>query len=182
VPDGTELLAKLGQGRRRMGRLVAERLVRSAAILESLKRGALRRGGERLLREPSMRIDALRSAMTAAARRGLETASQRLGEAKAGHRSIHPLRVLERRGEQLAALRGRFERLGNDAVDRQSERLAALKALLRTLGPESAFQRGFSITLGEDGEIVRSVSDVKPGQRLRTKLADGEVRSLTEDS
>src|SRR5690606_29211233 len=133
------------------------------------------------LREPTMRIDALRAAMTAATRRGLENATLRLGEARAGHRSIHPLRVLERREEQLGILRGRFERFAADAVGRQTERLAALKALLRTLGPESAFQRGFSITIGEDGEIVRSVDDVKPGQILRTKLADGEVNSVVND-
>lgn len=180
VPDGAELLVKFAQSRRRMARLVAERLHRSAVMLESLKRGALRKGGERLLREPVMRLDALRSAMTAATRRGLEGAALRLGEARAGHRSIHPLRVLERREEQLRSLRGRFERLGADAIERQTERLASLKALLRTLGPESAFQRGFSITIGEDGEIVRSVNEVKSGQRLRTKLADGEVNSVVE--
>ena len=44
-------------------------------------------------------------------------------------------------------------------------------------GPESAFERGFSITLDARGKIVRSVKDVAPGDEIRTKLEDGEIRS-----
>jgi exodeoxyribonuclease VII large subunit len=91
------------------------------------------------------------------------------------------LRVIGRREESLKNMRGILERIGAGGIEKQEKRLSALKALLRTLGPASAFQRGFSITLGEDGGIVRSVKDVKPGQTLRTKLADGEILSETKE-
>jgi exodeoxyribonuclease VII large subunit len=159
---------------------MSERLLRAQSILESLKRGALRRDGERLLRDPMQRVDSLRSRLNLATRQGLEISAQRLTEAKANHRAIHPLRVIERREEHLKSLRFRLERIGSEGFERQEKRLANLKALLRTLGPESAFQRGFSITLTEDGEILRSVTQVKPGEILKTKIADGEVISRTE--
>lgn len=180
VPDGAELAMKFSQVRRRLARITAERLMQSRMQLESLKRGSLRRDGERLLREPAMRLDSLRAAMNHAMRKSLERFALRLGEARADHRSLHPARILERRGEVLGALKSRIERLGKDGLNRQSERIAGLKVLLRTLGPESAFQRGFSITLGENGEIVRSVNDVRSRQTLRTKLADGEIASRVE--
>ena len=49
--------------------------------------------------------------------------------------------------------------------------------MVRALGPESAFQRGFSITLGADGKVVRSAASLLPGDLLRTKFNDGEVAS-----
>jgi exodeoxyribonuclease VII large subunit len=180
VPDGAELLAKFSQMRRRLARLTGERLAQERLRLESLKRGALRRDGERLLREPMMRLDGLRAALTHATRKSLEAAALRVSEARADHRAVHPARILERRAESLDSLKDRLERLGREGTSRQAERLAGLKALLRTLGPESAFQRGFSITIGADGGIVRSVNDVKPDQTLRTKFSDGEVLSRVE--
>ena len=181
VPDGAELLSRFSQMRRRMSRLMAERLREARAQLESLKRGALKRDGERLLREPVMRLDTLRSRLNVAANQSFEVSARRFQEAKAAHRAIHPLRVIGRREESLKNMRGILERIGAGGIEKQEKRLAALKALLRTLGPASAFQRGFSITLGEDGGIVRSVNDVKPGQTLRTKLADGEILSETKE-
>jgi exodeoxyribonuclease VII large subunit len=62
-------------------------------------------------------------------------------------------------------------------MERRHERLMRLRALVRALGPESAFQRGFSITLGADGKVVRSVAGLRPGDLLRTKLIDGETTS-----
>jgi exonuclease VII large subunit len=44
--------------------------------------------------------------------------------------------------------------------------------------PESAFERGFSITLDARGKIIRSIKEVAPDDKIRTKLKDGEIRSL----
>jgi exodeoxyribonuclease VII large subunit len=64
-----------------------------------------------------------------------------------------------------------------NAMQLKRERLMQLAGLLRALGPESAFQRGFSITLDAQGRLVRSAHELKPGDELRTRFADGETRS-----
>jgi exodeoxyribonuclease VII large subunit len=59
--------------------------------------------------------------------------------------------------------------------------LATLTARLRLLGPENVLARGYSITMdAATGTIIRNASDVRPGQRLRTRLKDGAVRSIAE--
>jgi len=182
VPDGAELLHRLEQIRRRINRLTHERLARSRAMIDSLKRGALQRDGEKLIREPMMRLDTLRSRISRSLKVSLDSSSARLNEARANHRAQHPARILERRGDSLASLKDRLSRTGNEALARYDERLTGLRGLLRALGPESAFQRGFSITLGPDGKIAQSVRDFKPGDRLRTKFADGETLSEVIES
>ncbi len=182
VADGAELLARLAQIRRRMGRVTRERLASSQLAVDALKRGTLQRDGERLLRESVMRLDSARGQLSLALRSSLETLTLRLNEARARHRTFQPANVLERRMETVARLRQRFERLGKDVSNERAERLDRLRGLLRTLGPESAFQRGFSISLTEDGKIVTSVESLKPGDVMRTKFADGEAVSVVEGS
>ena len=182
VADGAELLARLAQLRRRLARVISERLTRSQLAVDALRRGALQRDGEKLLRESVMRLDSARGQLSQATRAALETFTTRLSEARARHQSFHPERVLERRLDTVKSLRLRFERAGKDVLSERSERLARLRGLLRTLGPESAFHRGFSITLAADGKIVTSSHTLKPGDLMRTKFADGEAVSIVEKS
>lgn len=180
VADGAELLEKLSQLRRRLARPVLERTARARMALDALKRGVLQRDGERLLREPMLRIDTARASLRAALRSSLETLSQRLAQARSGHRACHPARIVERRIDNLTSLGRRLERAASQPLDQHAERLNRLRGLLRALGPESAFQRGFSLTLGPDGRLIRSQDEVKPGDVLLTKLAHGQVLSRVE--
>ena len=182
VADGAELLARLTQIRRQMTRATRERLMSSHLAVEALKRGALQRDGEKLLRESVMRLDSARGQLSQATRSALDSRTTRLNDSRARHKLHHPARVLERRLDSVVALRQRFERAGKDCLLGRGEQLARLCGLLRALGPESAFQRGFSITLGADGKIITSASALKPGETMRTKFADGETLSVVEKS
>ncbi len=177
VADGAELLTRLSQMRRRLERLTRERLMRARMEVDALKRGVLRRDGEKLLLEPTLRLESARSQLSQDVKASLESAALRLSEARARHRSQQPAKILERRMEYLTDMRRRIGRVTGETLDRRYERLERLRELLRALGPESAFQRGFSITLGADGKILRSAKDLRKGSLLITKLADGEVRS-----
>jgi exodeoxyribonuclease VII large subunit len=182
VPDGNELRARLQQIRRRMGRVTQERLMRADLALETLKRGVLRRDGERVLRESVMRVDAMRGQLAQAIRASLERIALRVQEAKGRHRAYHPATVLERRVDRVIALRQRLERAAKGSIDQRADGIVRLRGLVRALGPESAFQRGFSITLGADGKIITSAASLKPGDELRTKFADGETLSTVKKS
>jgi exodeoxyribonuclease VII large subunit len=56
----------------------------------------------------------------------------------------------------------------------------AVEARVRALDPQRALARGWSITTTADGQVVRAAGDVSPGDRLVTRLADGEVRSTVD--
>jgi exodeoxyribonuclease VII large subunit len=177
VADGAELLGRLSQLRRRLERPTRERLMQARTSLDSLRRGVLQRDGEKLLREPAMRLDTARAQLVSALRSSMDLLASRLAEARNGHRAHHPAKVLERRLDNLQQLGRRLEGAAVIPLDRHRERLVRLRGLLRALGPESAFQRGFSITLGADGRVVRSADQLKPGDALLTKFAVGEVSS-----
>lgn len=58
------------------------------------------------------------------------------------------------------------------------ERLEGLAKRLAAVGPASVLRRGFSYTMREDGTIVKSVTDARPGDVLQTTVSDGVVRSV----
>ncbi|GAA5481001.1 exodeoxyribonuclease VII large subunit [Haloferula sargassicola] len=180
VPDGEALRQQVEIVGRRMKRRVDERLERLDLILSNARRGVLSRGGERLLREPAMRLDAVRgqlsSAVTARWRErhaAVHSLAMRLSLMK-------PERQVAQRLERLAGLSRQLERAGKAALEERGDRLDHLGGLLRALGPESAFERGFSITTKADGSIVRSIADVNNGEVIQTKVRDGVVESRVE--
>ncbi len=61
--------------------------------------------------------------------------------------------------------------------------MEALGRQLEAVGPEQVLRRGYSITMRKrTGELVRSASQVKPGDRMVTRFADGQVEWTAEDS
>lgn len=84
-------------------------------------------------------------------------------------------RLKERR--ELAG-RGMLAAARRHWVDRRA-RLDRLMAALRLLSPEQVLERGYSITFdAATGAVVRKAGDIRPGQRLRTRLASGELGSV----
>ncbi len=177
VADGAELSSKLGQLKRRLAGPVRERMERVAAELQGARRGISRRGADSLLRELEMRVDGAREELEAGVRERIDAMGRELDKLRVGHRGQHPARVLERRQESTGILAKRMRMAVVVPVRHQAERLERLAGRVRALGPESAFQRGFSITTDGEGRIVRSADAVCAGDVLLTRLADGSVKS-----
>lgn len=55
--------------------------------------------------------------------------------------------------------------------------LDRLQAQLRALNPRAVLARGYSMTLREDGRVVRGIDALRPGDILTTVLAHGSVES-----
>ena len=180
VADGAELAIRLASFRRRMARVTRERLTGARLAVDALKRGSLRHDEEKLLRESVLRVDSARGQLAQASRSRFEMLATRLREIQARHKALHPALVLERRAHKFENLQLRFDKLGQQLLTARVERLGHLRGLLRALGPESAFQRGFSIARTADGTIVTSATALQPGERLRTRFADGEMTSVVD--
>ncbi len=67
------------------------------------------------------------------------------------------------------------------AMAEAERELQSIEARVRALDPERAMARGWSITRTVDGRVVRSPTDVAPGDRLITQLGGGDLRSTVDD-
>ena len=92
-----------------------------------------------------------------------------------------PDRALALRHERFALLQERFGQASNRFLEKRLEHLKTLDALLHTLGPEETFARGFSMTLDAKGNTITDATAVKKGDALRTRVAEGEIKSVVEE-
>ena len=45
------------------------------------------------------------------------------------------------------------------------------------LGPDATLRRGYSITMNECGQIIRTIAAVRPKMKIHTRVRDGEFGS-----
>ena len=111
----------------------------------------------------------------------LETARVRLTDL--AQRRVFRL-PLERVRDEERRLDDCFERLQRAAgrrLESSRQKMQALAGQLESLSPLNVLRRGYSLTRTEaDGAVVRDAAQVKPGDRLVTRLASGRVRSRVE--
>ena len=78
---------------------------------------------------------------------------------------------------RLALLEQRRSAAGSKRVAAKSSELELMMAKLDALSPLSVLNRGFSITEKESGEILRDASHTAAGDKVRIRLAKGELRA-----
>jgi exodeoxyribonuclease VII large subunit len=95
---------------------------------------------------------------------------------------VRPAQLLKQRRELFEQESARLNEQIKHRLHEHRNRTDALEARLRLLSPEQVLARGYSITTdAATGEVLRDRSQVKPGQRLRTRLKNGAVTSRVED-
>ena len=107
----------------------------------------------------------------------LREARSRLDRLAASRAMSRPLDRIHDLSRGLDELHGRLSRAAGGRLERERAGVAKLAASLDALSPLRTLARGYSITT-KDGQIVRSAGDVSEGDRLRTRLEDGEVESV----
>jgi exodeoxyribonuclease VII large subunit len=119
----------------------------------------------------------LRALMT----RTLQLARARLEQLSARPCLRRPEEVVRAAGELVEALAARMQAATKTRVEGARGRLESAAGRLEALSPLSVLARGYSLTLA-DGQPLRDAADVRPGDRIMTRLSRGFVESVVERS
>ena len=114
-------------------------------------------------------------------RRKLDDSLQRLDDLQSG--LLRGLKTAARaRSLVFENLAGRFLRAKPAlALKSRRETLRQLEKRLNALGPEQVLARGYSITTdAATGKVLRKSASLKTGQKIKTRLTDGEFSSRVE--
>ena len=160
---------------------IRRRFGREKENLEKLMQRALRAHPRRRLNEILQRLDDLQAGLLRGVkyrwrecRAGWQNTHQRLGR-------VRPAQWVERRSQDLRELDRRLREQARQGLKNAENHVETIEARLRLLSPMNVLERGYSITTdAASGQLIRDAAEVKPGQRLKTRLKKGEVRSVAE--
>ena len=95
-----------------------------------------------------------------------------------------PLAALTARGEEIHRARAAARRDVTRLLTAETDRIEHLSARLATLGPSATLARGYSVVqiVSNSMTVLRSTKDAPAGTRLRIRVADGAITTLSEGS
>ncbi len=109
----------------------------------------------------------------------LQFERQALAQSQKALRRNSPQVQIANRRQQLDDLNLAANRTMTHRLELARLRLAEWQARLNSLDPRAVLARGYAIVHSEDGaQVVTSVTQVRPGQRLRVTVGDGEFESM----
>jgi exodeoxyribonuclease VII large subunit len=142
----------------------------------------LRVGAPRALQREAAVLHRRSGAVRGAVRERLADRRARLQSMR---RLLQPARlavIVQRQARGLTTLRRRVVPLARRRIDEADHRLRAIEAQVRALDPRRVLARGYSLTYGGGGELLRSIAQLEVGATIVTRLHEGEVASRVEET
>ena len=93
-----------------------------------------------------------------------------------------PMVLINSRMEIIHGLRDRSHRSTTHAVNLAREELLHIYARIRSLSPQSTLDRGYAVVQHLDGRIARDPKNLALGEKLRLRLALGEIGAVVSES
>jgi exodeoxyribonuclease VII large subunit len=177
-PDSRELFLRLERAGQSLTKATHKHLQLLGQQTEWLRK-RLRHPGNRL-QEQAQRLDDIEQRLQRASQRVIQEASTaltvqgtRLNTLTPGHQitqyQLHNSGLKQRLYQSIAyRMKSARESMQNQAQ------------LLNSISPLNTLQRGYAIVSDEQGEIVRSSSQVGPGEQITARLAAGQLECRVE--
>ncbi|WP_370693418.1 exodeoxyribonuclease VII large subunit [Vibrio penaeicida] len=179
--DNNHKVLSLKQKRQYLRQAMLQYLTDHKSSLNMLERKLERKHPSYQLQQQSQRLDDLEQRLRVAMNQRLSGNSRTM--VNLDHRlALHnPQRKLNQLQSELSSSKAKLL----DAMDRQlllsRHQLALAAEKLDTVSPLATLKRGYSITQLENGDVVTDANEIKTGDVLITRLADGNIRSTVSD-
>jgi exodeoxyribonuclease VII large subunit len=175
-PSRDHLLSQLEMVKRRLERALSRQLIDKGQRLDFLAR-RLTHPGERLKRQQEKLLAEQRRLSWLMTSR-LESARRRLGQLEA--RLLRQQPRPQELARQLDRLSARLQQSVASRMAQDKLRLAQLEASLLAMNPEAVLTRGYAIVQKRNGHAVRSPEELRQGERVTLRLAEGQTEALVD--
>ncbi len=175
-----QLVAEAG---RRLRRLIQGRLGLERDILEQIAQRLGRLHPRRRVQEQLQYLDDLLNSLARCVRQGWRDQHTAWFNLQQRLLRLKPSAGIAQRRQEVRDWERRLREQARKNLQSGRHALSNLQARLRLLGPDNVLARGYSITTdAASGKVLRSAGEVRIGQRLKTRLKSGEVRSIAEET
>ena len=85
--------------------------------------------------------------------------------------------ILDDKNMRLASVSEKLDRAYSKIISDKKSQFLQKVSQLEALSPLSVLSRGYSVAFDEKGTIVKSVSDVKSGEKITLRVSDGRINA-----
>ncbi len=178
-PDSAELLRKLETRENALAGYLGNMLKFYSAHLKQLEIRLPH--PQKQLQQIAQRIDELALRSQNSMRNRLAGKQNAVLKQNAALNRFSPRQMLKLHRERCQSLLEQMQLHLNHKLESTSQRLKHLAHGLHTVSPLATLERGYSIVRIDDNEIVRDVSQLRPGQSTTTRVASGEFISTVKE-
>ena len=180
VPEAEDLRTRLGQMGITLQKTLCNSIDRHVDHLEFMSNGSLLKEPKRIVSDLAQDNDRVAEKLRSAFKGAISINEDLISELRHKLTLLHPVNRLETISGRLSILAARLTNAGQATCRSLGERCTGAAGALKNLGPNAVLARGYSITLDEDGKLIESAKSAKPGDRIISRLSDGEVHSTVE--
>jgi exodeoxyribonuclease VII large subunit len=177
VPDGRDWLRHLQALERRTVLAATRTLGNTLTRQQQLAARLARCHPGYQLRQSAQRLDELRHQLSAALGNRLTLDALRIENALHRLQRVSPVMQLRLTAARVTGAQQRLGAAIRASVADAGSRLAVLSGQLQTVSPLSTLERGYALVLDAGGNVVRSTTQVRPGDPITARLADGVIRA-----
>ncbi len=126
-------------------------------------------------------LDAMAASMASSLNRQLKGARQHLSVLAQSPALLSPTGYLDQKRKNVELLKNRLVSAQTMGVDRKRRRYVELTAKLDAMSPLKVLTRGYAMAQTADGQVLRSVRQVKSGDEITVSVSDGHVVATVTD-
>jgi exodeoxyribonuclease VII large subunit len=168
--------------RQRLVRAMRYRLLMGRQVLtESAQHGAFARMMD-AINQRQQKLDDLQYRLDRAERQILERSRRRLDSVSAAVRHYDLRRILAGIKKELEAQAGTMVAAMRTSLLRSQSRLDQLASQLQALSPVAILERGYALVFDSRGSLLKNASQVKTGDEISARLAQGSVTATVKTS
>ncbi|WP_292969909.1 exodeoxyribonuclease VII large subunit [Pantoea sp. UBA4549] len=172
-----ELLRQLQSQQQRMEMAMDYYLAGQQRYLTQLQHRLQQQHPQLRLARQQTALFQLQRRLGAAADRQLRSAQRQQDRLLQRLSAQQPQGRILRAQQQLTHWHYRLQQSMTQQLGQDRQRFGTLMAQLEGVSPLATLARGFSVTTDTQGEVVKQIAPLQPGDRLRTRLQDGWVES-----
>ncbi len=178
TPDGNDMLQQFAGYEVLLEESMARRLERSQERLSALT-ARLQHPGQKL-QSQAQHLDNLDIRLQRVIRNQLQHQRQQLQQLETQLHHKAPTQKMQALHERLSLLRQKLDQQIQQKLRDSHQALGKAAAILDSVNPLSILQRGYSVTSSSDGKIINNTESVSVGDRINTRLAQGNIESVVQ--
>ena len=126
-------------------------------------------------------LDSMSAAMITALNRQLKAARKHYEVLSASPALKSPYGYLEQRRKTLEMVKNRMISAQMQGINQKKQRYIANVSKLDAMSPLKVLTRGYAMAQTNDGEVIKSVKQINPGDSIRVAISDGVLTAQVSE-